>query len=165
MSIQQVFFNCIHFGKSNTIGITARYFIITGLADHKTHAVRYQIYHICISRTRNHLFYFPLKMHEDMESDLTEGLWGKSHGLPIWRKICFAIGGAPYQITSTVLGFFMSIFLLEVAQVNNMLKEIETDCFILASNTTYWWVLVCWKSFIFDRIKKNCQKVTKFQFI
>ncbi|XP_048742361.2 sodium-dependent lysophosphatidylcholine symporter 1-like [Ostrea edulis] len=57
------------------------------------------------------------KMHEDMESGLTEGLWEKSHGLPIWRKICFAIGGAPYQITSTVLGFFMSIFLLEVAQV------------------------------------------------
>ncbi|XP_033736567.1 sodium-dependent lysophosphatidylcholine symporter 1-like [Pecten maximus] len=37
--------------------------------------------------------------------------------LPIWRKICFAIGGAPYQMTNTVINFFLSIFLLEVAQI------------------------------------------------
>ncbi|RUS77666.1 hypothetical protein EGW08_014563, partial [Elysia chlorotica] len=35
--------------------------------------------------------------------------------LPFWRKLCFAIGGAPYQITCTVIGFFLNIFLLEVA--------------------------------------------------
>ncbi|CAL1528110.1 unnamed protein product [Lymnaea stagnalis] len=35
--------------------------------------------------------------------------------LPLWRKLCFAVGGAPYQITSTVIGFFLNIFLLEVA--------------------------------------------------
>lgn len=52
-----------------------------------------------------------------MESATTREFWEKSQPLPVWRKICFAIGGAPYQITSTVLGFFMSIFLLEVAQV------------------------------------------------
>ncbi|XP_062571621.1 sodium-dependent lysophosphatidylcholine symporter 1-A-like [Saccostrea cucullata] len=57
------------------------------------------------------------KINEDMHSANADELWEKSHGLPIWRKICFAIGGIPYQITSTVLGFFMSIFLLEVAQV------------------------------------------------
>lgn len=53
-----------------------------------------------------------------MESATTREFWEKSQPLPVWRKICFAIGGAPYQITSTVLGFFMSIFLLEVAQVD-----------------------------------------------
>ncbi|XP_078337086.1 sodium-dependent lysophosphatidylcholine symporter 1-like [Crassostrea virginica] len=58
-----------------------------------------------------------MKIPDDMESATAKELWEKSHGLPVWRKICFAIGGAPYQITSTVLGFFMSIFLLEVAQV------------------------------------------------
>lgn len=63
--------------------------------------------------------YFSTQIPEDMESatTCTREFWEKSQPLPVWRKICFAIGGAPYQITSTVLGFFMSIFLLEVAQV------------------------------------------------
>lgn len=61
--------------------------------------------------------YFSTQSPEDMESATTREFWEKSQPLPVWRKICFAIGGAPYQITSTVLGFFMSIFLLEVAQV------------------------------------------------
>lgn len=61
--------------------------------------------------------YFSTQIPEDMESATTREFWEKSQPLPVWRKICFAIGGAPYQITSTVLGFFMSIFLLEVAQV------------------------------------------------
>ncbi|XP_052777772.1 uncharacterized protein LOC128215088 [Mya arenaria] len=38
--------------------------------------------------------------------------------LPLWRKICFAVGGAPYQTTNTVINFFISIFLLEVAEVD-----------------------------------------------
>lgn len=37
--------------------------------------------------------------------------------LPVWRKICFAVGGAPYQTTNTVINFFISIFLLEVSKV------------------------------------------------
>ncbi|XP_060554122.1 sodium-dependent lysophosphatidylcholine symporter 1-like [Ruditapes philippinarum] len=37
--------------------------------------------------------------------------------LPVWRKICFAVGGAPYQTTNTVINFFLSIFLLEVAKI------------------------------------------------
>lgn len=61
--------------------------------------------------------YFSTQIPEDMESATTREFWEKFQPLPVWRKICFAIGGAPYQITSTVLGFFMSIFLLEVAQV------------------------------------------------
>ncbi|KAL8622452.1 hypothetical protein ACOMHN_034117 [Nucella lapillus] len=37
--------------------------------------------------------------------------------LPLWRKLCFAVGGVPYQTTSTVIGFFLNIYLLEVAQL------------------------------------------------
>lgn len=37
--------------------------------------------------------------------------------LPVWRKICFAIGGVPYQMTNAVVSFFFSIFLLEVAEI------------------------------------------------
>ena len=40
--------------------------------------------------------------------------------LPLWRKICFAIGGTPYQMTGTVIGFFLNIFLLEVALVSSL---------------------------------------------
>lgn len=38
--------------------------------------------------------------------------------LTVWSKVCFAVGGAPYQITGTALGFFLQIFLLDVALVS-----------------------------------------------
>uniref|UniRef100_G3WW76 Major facilitator superfamily domain containing 2A n=2 Tax=Sarcophilus harrisii TaxID=9305 RepID=G3WW76_SARHA len=42
---------------------------------------------------------------------------GGKKQLSICRKLCYAVGGAPYQITSCTLGFFLQIFLLDVAQV------------------------------------------------
>ncbi|KAM3595513.1 uncharacterized protein V6R79_024578 [Siganus canaliculatus] len=41
----------------------------------------------------------------------------RSH-LSVWNKLCYAIGGAPYQITGTALGFFLQIYLLDVAQLD-----------------------------------------------
>ncbi|XP_057197459.1 sodium-dependent lysophosphatidylcholine symporter 1-A [Triplophysa rosa] len=38
--------------------------------------------------------------------------------LTVCSKVCFAIGGAPYQITGSALGFFLQIFLLDVAQLD-----------------------------------------------
>lgn len=38
--------------------------------------------------------------------------------LSVCNKLCFAIGGAPYQITATALGFFLQMYLLDVAQVD-----------------------------------------------
>ncbi|XP_071117150.1 sodium-dependent lysophosphatidylcholine symporter 1-B-like isoform X2 [Haliotis cracherodii] len=38
--------------------------------------------------------------------------------LSVISKICFAVGGAPYQICSTIIGFYLNIFLLEVAQIS-----------------------------------------------
>lgn len=46
--------------------------------------------------------------------------------LPVWRKICFAIGGVPYQMTNAVVSFFFSIFLLEVAEVCHIVRFIKT---------------------------------------
>uniref|UniRef100_A0A3Q2TUD4 MFSD2 lysolipid transporter A, lysophospholipid b n=1 Tax=Fundulus heteroclitus TaxID=8078 RepID=A0A3Q2TUD4_FUNHE len=40
------------------------------------------------------------------------------HKLSVCNKICYAIGGAPYQITASALGFFLQIYLLDVAQLN-----------------------------------------------
>lgn len=39
------------------------------------------------------------------------------HPLSVWNKLCYAVGGAPYQITGSALGFFLQIYLLDVAQV------------------------------------------------
>ncbi|XP_075460577.1 sodium-dependent lysophosphatidylcholine symporter 1 isoform X2 [Ascaphus truei] len=39
------------------------------------------------------------------------------HKLSVCSKICYAIGGAPYQITGCALGFFLQIFLLDVVQM------------------------------------------------
>lgn len=40
--------------------------------------------------------------------------------LSVCNKICYAIGGAPYQITGCALGFFLQIYLLDVAQVRRL---------------------------------------------
>uniref|UniRef100_A0A8C0ARA1 Uncharacterized protein n=1 Tax=Buteo japonicus TaxID=224669 RepID=A0A8C0ARA1_9AVES len=37
-------------------------------------------------------------------------------GLPLCRKVCYAVGGIPYQMTGNALGFFLQIFLLDVVQ-------------------------------------------------
>jgi len=37
--------------------------------------------------------------------------------LSVCSKLCYAVGGAPYQITGSALGFFLQIYLLDVAQV------------------------------------------------
>ncbi|MGH0155561.1 UNVERIFIED_CONTAM: hypothetical protein FKN15_029696 [Acipenser sinensis] len=36
--------------------------------------------------------------------------------LPLSRKLCYAIGGAPYQMTANALAFFLQLFLLDVVQ-------------------------------------------------
>ncbi|XP_043995009.1 sodium-dependent lysophosphatidylcholine symporter 1-B [Gambusia affinis] len=38
--------------------------------------------------------------------------------LSLCNKICYAIGGAPYQITGCALGFFLQLYLLDVAQLD-----------------------------------------------
>ncbi|KAM4806015.1 sodium-dependent lysophosphatidylcholine symporter 1 isoform X3 [Urocitellus parryii] len=42
----------------------------------------------------------------------------KKQQLSICNKLCYAVGGAPYQVTGCALGFFLQIYLLDVAQVN-----------------------------------------------
>ncbi|XP_051518601.1 sodium-dependent lysophosphatidylcholine symporter 1-like isoform X2 [Myxocyprinus asiaticus] len=41
----------------------------------------------------------------------------KAPGIPLSRKLCYAIGGMPYQMTSNAKGFFMQIFLLDVVEM------------------------------------------------
>lgn len=38
--------------------------------------------------------------------------------LTVCNKLCYAIGGAPYQVTASALGFFLQIYLLDVAQLD-----------------------------------------------
>ncbi|KAF4021946.1 hypothetical protein G4228_012966 [Cervus hanglu yarkandensis] len=42
----------------------------------------------------------------------------KKKQLSICNKLCYAVGGAPYQVTGCALGFFLQIYLLDVAQVD-----------------------------------------------
>lgn len=42
----------------------------------------------------------------------------KKQQLSICNKLCYAVGGAPYQVTGCALGFFLQIYLLDVAQVS-----------------------------------------------
>ncbi|XP_053310606.1 sodium-dependent lysophosphatidylcholine symporter 1 isoform X2 [Spea bombifrons] len=56
-----------------------------------------------------------LDSSQDQDSR-TKSRSGK-HKLSVCSKICYAVGGAPYQITGTALGFFLQIFLLDVVQM------------------------------------------------
>uniref|UniRef100_A0A4W3J424 MFSD2 lysolipid transporter A, lysophospholipid b n=1 Tax=Callorhinchus milii TaxID=7868 RepID=A0A4W3J424_CALMI len=38
--------------------------------------------------------------------------------LSVCSKLCYAVGGAPYQITGCAIGFFLQIYLLDVAQLD-----------------------------------------------
>lgn len=37
--------------------------------------------------------------------------------IPMMRKICFAVGGIPYQTTAAAIGISLQIFLLDVVKV------------------------------------------------
>uniref|UniRef100_A0A4W3HZT4 MFSD2 lysolipid transporter B, sphingolipid n=1 Tax=Callorhinchus milii TaxID=7868 RepID=A0A4W3HZT4_CALMI len=37
--------------------------------------------------------------------------------LTVCSKLCFAIGGAPYEVVGSAIGFFLQIYLLDVAQI------------------------------------------------
>uniref|UniRef100_A0A3Q3BHT7 MFSD2 lysolipid transporter A, lysophospholipid b n=1 Tax=Kryptolebias marmoratus TaxID=37003 RepID=A0A3Q3BHT7_KRYMA len=53
------------------------------------------------------------------KSDSSDGIkLARKHRLSVWNKICYAIGGAPYQITGCALGFFLQLYLLDVAQLD-----------------------------------------------
>ncbi|XP_033126139.1 sodium-dependent lysophosphatidylcholine symporter 1-like [Anneissia japonica] len=41
----------------------------------------------------------------------------KQKKLTVYNKLCFGVGGMPYQLTNTVIGFYISVFLLETAGV------------------------------------------------
>ncbi|KAM7411429.1 hypothetical protein PAMA_021428 [Pampus argenteus] len=40
-----------------------------------------------------------------------------SGGIPLARKLCYAVGGVPYQITNVAIGVSLQIFLLDVVQM------------------------------------------------
>lgn len=39
--------------------------------------------------------------------------------VPLTRKLCYAVGGVPYQMTTVAMGFSLQIFLLDVVQVKS----------------------------------------------
>ena len=47
--------------------------------------------------------------------------------LSVCSKLCYAVGGAPYQITGSALGFFLQIYLLDVAQVRQEFEPTSSE--------------------------------------
>lgn len=52
-----------------------------------------------------------------LKFDEEELLTKNSGKLSLFKKICFAVGGLPYQMCGNALGLFIQPFLLEVAEV------------------------------------------------
>lgn len=57
--------------------------------------------------------YIPLRLH------VTCSLWSsqRSGRIPLARKLCYAVGGVPCQMTTVAMGISLQIFLLDVVQV------------------------------------------------
>ncbi|KAJ8378210.1 hypothetical protein AAFF_G00244980 [Aldrovandia affinis] len=57
---------------------------------------------------------------EESKGGAGEDKEGASHkkGIPLSRNVCYAVGGAPYQMTANAKAFFMQIFLLDVVQMD-----------------------------------------------
>lgn len=53
---------------------------------------------------------------------LSSGLQG-SGGIPLTRKICYAVGGVPNQVTTAAMAASLQIFLLDVVQVEYILQR------------------------------------------
>ncbi|XP_077167968.1 sphingosine-1-phosphate transporter MFSD2B [Paroedura picta] len=53
------------------------------------------------------------------EASLADSAEGPGHEdkLSVCNKLCYAIGGAPYQAASSAIAFFLQIYLLDVAQI------------------------------------------------
>ncbi|XP_068124894.1 sodium-dependent lysophosphatidylcholine symporter 1 [Hyperolius riggenbachi] len=62
--------------------------------------------------------YAGLLENGDPEQLKIKGESKQKHKLSVCSKICYAIGGAPYQITGSALGFFLQIYLLDVVQMS-----------------------------------------------
>lgn len=67
------------------------------------------------------------------------------HKLTVCNKLCYAIGGAPYQITGCALGFFLQLYLLDVAQVSH-LKSSQSHLFAITFIATQLTALFKWSS-------------------
>uniref|UniRef100_A0A8C6UI18 Major facilitator superfamily domain containing 2aa n=1 Tax=Neogobius melanostomus TaxID=47308 RepID=A0A8C6UI18_9GOBI len=52
---------------------------------------------------------------KSMNAEIKEKKQRQRNGLTVWNKLFYAIGGAPYQLTGSALGFFLQIYLLDVA--------------------------------------------------
>ncbi|XP_056273488.1 sodium-dependent lysophosphatidylcholine symporter 1-B [Pseudoliparis swirei] len=59
-------------------------------------------------------------LNKPVDSDGIKLARKHEHGnrLSVCNKLCYAVGGAPYQITGCALGFFLQIYLLDVAQLD-----------------------------------------------
>ena len=44
----------------------------------------------------------------------------RAQGLPVWKKLAYAVGAMPYAICTTIIGLYFSIFLLEVVIVSSL---------------------------------------------
>lgn len=47
-----------------------------------------------------------------------------SGGIPLIRKLCYAVGGVPNQVTTAAMAVSLQIFLLDVVQVELVLQKI-----------------------------------------
>lgn len=93
-----------------------RYYILYVLLLLHGHVITYSTFYSFFTETWLHIACQTPSSQNEQQSLLAGDDVTTQH-VPLLRKLCYAIGGPPYQITNTVINFFLSIFLLEVAEV------------------------------------------------
>ncbi|XP_067095931.1 sodium-dependent lysophosphatidylcholine symporter 1 [Osmerus mordax] len=59
----------------------------------------------------------PLNEKYPISTENEDAKTKRQAGIPLSRKLCYAVGGVPYQMTLNAKGLFMQIFLLDVVQM------------------------------------------------
>ena len=57
--------------------------------------------------------------------------------VPLWRKLTYAVGSIPYSMITSILGFYFSVFLLEVVIVSHYLSVEPLVCNVLTFRPHY----------------------------
>ncbi|XP_034447139.1 sodium-dependent lysophosphatidylcholine symporter 1 [Hippoglossus hippoglossus] len=71
----------------------------------------------CLRDFTNQLKNRVLTQNENKHSGSDDQHQRGSGGIPLTRKLCYAVGGVPYQITAVAIGVSLQIFLLDVVQM------------------------------------------------
>ena len=99
------------------------------------------------THTRYHYYIYTHTLHTHPSQPVVfsdPSFYVQPRALPLWRKLAYAVGAMPYSMCNTVVGFYLNIFLLEVAIVSGPIGGVCITSLILHNSATFpTWCHLC----------------------